>query len=773
MTQTPPPTPPILRRTLRVLHAGGLAVMAPDAGHDPLGRRTVFVFAPGQAAGQTAGQTALPEIRPAPGTAQSARRDMGGCAILQVQPLGAAPAALAIGDTVLELPPPEDDSALFAGRNVLLGSCNGDSAATVAGWLGWHAGKHGADAALILVRGTPAEADALAAGLAQALHDRPVPAAMTIAVVALDCPLGLPDQGNERLPFYAPDAPGKDRMEAPVPDPWHSPLGFRPVFQLLREVWLGRAGAVANLEVVDLVPRAPDAPDMFALAGAAPKGVLILSGERVYPWGSDETPGFGDHICHRFDGSERDHRWCVSLASHPHDTLWMPYRILGPRAPAAPVAQFWRCMALRYGAGGKTSQIVPKTSLVEDPRLLVLPAFFGTDPKRIPEDQKSGARNLLPVGEAKGNRTAIVTTMKNEGPFILEWLAWHRAIGVEDFLIYTNDCTDGTDTFLDLLARKGYVSHRDNPYREMNLKPQHAALEAANSAPEIVNADWVVCMDVDEFIQIQLGEGRLADLYAAVPSANMISMTWRLFGNSDIHDYRDEFITQAFTRCAREATNKPHQAWGFKTLFRNIGLFRKLGVHRPKGLRPNAVERIDWVNGSGKAMPQKEWRTAWRSHSGTYGYDLVQLNHYAVRSAESFLVKRDRGRVNHVDRDQGGAYWFRMNHNVTEDTRARRMAPLLEAEYARLMADPEIAAAHRACVAAHRAKIDELRASPNYAAFYDELTGPRMENLARLHGHFGGNVYLAGPSCIPDEIAMKPPEETFFFTVDEVSETQH
>ena len=45
----------------------------------------------------------------------------------------------------------------------------------------------------------------------------------------------------------------------------------------------------------------------------------------------------------------------------------------------------------------------------------------------------------------------IITTMKNEGPFILEWLAYHRAIGVDDFLIYTNDCTDGTDTMLDLL----------------------------------------------------------------------------------------------------------------------------------------------------------------------------------------------------------------------------------------------------------------------------------------------------------------------------------
>lgn len=42
------------------------------------------------------------------------------------------------------------------------------------------------------------------------------------------------------------------------------------------------------------------------------------------------------------------------------------------------------------------------------------------------------------------------------------------------------------------------------------------------------------------------------------------------------------------------------------------------------------------------------FRNGWRSTIETYGYDLVQLNHYAVRSAESFLVKRDRGRVNHV-----------------------------------------------------------------------------------------------------------------------------
>ena len=57
--------------------------------------------------------------------------------------------------------------------------------------------------------------------------------------------------------------------------------------------------------------------------------------------------------------------------------------------------------------------------------------------------------------------------MKNEGPFILEWIAYHLAIGVDDFLIYTNDCTDGTDEFLDILQDRGLVQHRINPFRQM------------------------------------------------------------------------------------------------------------------------------------------------------------------------------------------------------------------------------------------------------------------------------------------------------------------
>ncbi|MEO0357622.1 MAG: glycosyltransferase family 2 protein, partial [Pseudomonadota bacterium] len=211
--------------------------------------------------------------------------------------------------------------------------------------------------------------------------------------------------------------------------------------------------------------------------------------------------------------------------------------------------------------------------------------------------------------------------------------------------------------------------------------------------------------------------------------------------------------------------------WGFKTLFQTNGIFKKLGVHRPKGLKPQLWDDIEWLNGSGHPIPKDMFRNAWRSTTETYGYDLVQLNHYAVRSAESFLVKRDRGRVNHVDRDQGLSYWFRMNNNAENNTDIQPLVGRLNAEMERLLADPDIAAAHAHSVAAHLAKIEELKATSNYSAFYETLTSSRLERLSEMHHHFGANVFLAGPDVVPDQVVFSEPGPDFFFTVDATEAT--
>lgn len=676
---------------------------------------------------------------------------------------------------IVEFTADAPDTDLFAGLNCLYGQRLEESAATVVDWLSWHHDYHGAQGAVVLDRappGTSAErgqafADAIRAGLeARELE-------MVVVVLESPLPLGKPGYGPESHPYLAPDAPGKDRMTPPEPDLWRAPLGQALVFEAAKWRFFARARAVLTLDVTDLLtPRPHDgSPSAFDACVAARSGVVLLVGRRIYPWRVREgqPERFSDHICRQFDARRGIARWGVAPAKAGLDATWRQIRVSYAKPDPNTVFLFWRAMGLRV-PGRAASELAPKTSLVEDAQLLELATqVWGAKPIRPPVSKPKEA----PKRATEGGRTCIVTTMKNEGPFILEWIAYHRAIGVEDFLIYTNDCTDGTDTMLMMLERKGIVSHRENPFRTMDLKPQHAALQAAESEPLIQNAGWAICMDVDEFIDIKIGDGTLGALYAAMGEANMISLTWRLFGNCDVHEYVDDFLLRQFTTCAPEIVRKPHQAWGFKTLFRNIDIYKKLGVHRPKGLIPDLWDQVKWLNGSGRPMPKEMFRNGWRSTTDTYGYDWVQLNHYAVRSAESFLVKRDRGRVNHVDRDQGLNYWFRMNHNAVEEHSIQRMIPALQAEWDRLMEDPEIRAAHEFSVAAHRAKIAELRATENYEKFYGELTSDRFQAYSRMLHVFGSSVFNAGPGVIPDDLHLRELPPGFLFTTDHAGEAEH
>ena len=725
----------------------------------------------------------LPAEQPE-GCAQIAeRREVSGGLLVSAHLPGApsdppAPVTLATlsesGEAVLrEITPAAPDWALFEGLNCLFGQRIEESAAQVLDWLTWHHDQHGAQGAVILNRCPPdsgAGADFIAE-LTEGLAARELP--RRVAVLESPVPLGKPDTGPENHPFLAPDAPGKDRMEVPVPDPWRAPLGQGLIYEIAKWRFLARARAVLTLDVTDyLMPHEIGRASAFDAAFDAASGVVLLVGRRIYPWRvrAGAEARFADHICQQFDARRGIARWGVAPAKAGLVNTWRPVRVAYAKPDPAATFGFWRAMAIRVPKRA-ASELAPKTSLVENPQLIeIATGTWGHKPIRPPVSKPKAA----PKHATEAGRTAIVTTMKNEGPFILEWIAYHRAIGVDDFLVYTNDCTDGTDTMLEMLQRKGLCQHRANPWVPGGeLKPQHAALQAAESEPVIQNAGWAICMDVDEFIDIKIGDGTLRALYTAMGEANMISLTWRLFGNCDVHEYHDRFLIEQFTTCAPEMVRKPHQAWGFKTLFRNIDIYKKLGVHRPKGLVPDLWDQVRWLNGSGKPMPREMFRNGWRSTTETYGYDWVQLNHYAVRSAESFLVKRDRGRVNHVDRDQGLNYWFRMNHNAVEERSIQRMIPRARAEFERLLADPEIAAAHEHSVACHRAKIAELRATENYEKFYADLTSERFEALSRMLHVFGANVFNAGPDVIPADFHRREIGPGTFFTVEHSGEAEH
>jgi hypothetical protein len=316
----------------------------------------------------------------------------------------------------------------------------------------------------------------------------------------------------------------------------------------------------------------------------------------------------------------------------------------------------------------------------------------------------------------------IFTTMKNEGPFMLEWVAHNISLGFDGIMIYTNDCVDGTDLIAQRLAELGYATHVDNPVK-FGGNPQHQALSRARTHPMIQGAQWLMCLDADEFINISIGQRTVQSLIEHISDADAISMAWRLFGCGGVEAYRDAPITGQFTHADHPTQYASGRAYGLKTLFRNNGNFKRFGPHRPKDTPQELMADLKWSDGGGQMYPAD--KVGWRAWPG-FDHSFGRIHHYSVRSIESFMVKRDRGRTNHINIDQAETYWRDMNINKVEDHSiaplALRAKPILDY----LMDDPVLQDLHQKGCAWHRAKIADLKTREDWAPFREWLYENKM-----------------------------------------------
>lgn len=317
-------------------------------------------------------------------------------------------------------------------------------------------------------------------------------------------------------------------------------------------------------------------------------------------------------------------------------------------------------------------------------------------------------------------RFLAILTLRNEGAFILDWLAHHRTIGFTDFLVFSNDCDDGTDVILDRLQEMGQITHCRNhgPYSQ---GPQWAALKAADDHPLRHKADWIMAFDIDEYVNIHTGDGTLAALLAALPDATAIPMTWRLFGNGGIVHFEDRPIPQIFTRAAPAVMGWPWRAAMFKTLFRNDKSYGKLGVHRPR--QPDAARMASqrWFDGSGRELPEIYRRNRIFSAFGQDNYRLVQVNHYALGAMESYVLKCDRGRANRDAATFDMAYWVERNLTTAEDTSIMALSDQTRPLREELRSDRVLGPLHKQAVDWRHQRFAALMADENYRSLLGRM----------------------------------------------------
>lgn len=349
-----------------------------------------------------------------------------------------------------------------------------------------------------------------------------------------------------------------------------------------------------------------------------------------------------------------------------------------------------------------------------------------------------------------------ILCVRNEAAFLLEWLAHHRACGFSEFLVFSNDCQDGTDAMLDRLAELGHVVHKRNegPYDARGI--QFTALNRASDLPIVRRADWLLPLDVDEFVNIHTGNRTVQALTAALPQATAITLTWRLFGNGGVVPYEDVPVTRQFTQAAPEIMHWPWRSAMFKTLYRNDGTYARMGVHRPRQPIAARLPGARWFDGEGRELGPKFHSTRIFSNYGQPNYKLAQLNHYPLGAMESYLLKADRGRAVHSDHMLGMDYWVERNWCVEEDRSIQDMAPRVEDELAQLRADPELARLHDSAVAWRKARVKELLMQEPYRALLGRLmmtppSRPVPPQAARYLSHYARRAQIQ-----PDGAPKKP-----------------
>lgn len=306
-------------------------------------------------------------------------------------------------------------------------------------------------------------------------------------------------------------------------------------------------------------------------------------------------------------------------------------------------------------------------------------------------------------------RQILFSAQRNEGPFLLEWLAYHLVIGFDRIVVVSNDCTDGSDCLLDCVSRHAPLDHVMQTVEGPNA-PQHQAQHAAREAGLLRSGDFVCWLDADEFLNIHAGAGYLVDVRAAIGSADGICMNWKLFGAAGRHQWPGRQLDPVFSRCGPPLGKSVQFC---KTLFRLTDDIEFLAIHRPVLRLDAARDHPVWLRGDGqrldptfvhdrlpKGLPPSRL-------PGFPSYQIAQINHYAVRTPDLYALRVSRGdgsvardQPHRIKRRYNSRHYRRYDRNLFRDRTIQRHAAATSARMSHLLEQPDIAAAHAACLAA-------------------------------------------------------------------------
>jgi len=222
-----------------------------------------------------------------------------------------------------------------------------------------------------------------------------------------------------------------------------------------------------------------------------------------------------------------------------------------------------------------------------------------------------------------GGKVAVVAIVRDEKPFLDEWLAYHRLLGVDHFFVYDDEPDLSMPGFLK--PHSPYVTvvpwferHRHLPGRNKQTKAYTHALSNGLSSFE-----WVAYIDVDEFLRPRRHVTVPDFLSGFDRSVSSVSLNWMVFGHNGFYEDPEGLVTSSLTK--RMLLPSPR----CKSISRCADIAKVESAHRV------VLRRGCRVGAAGGGFTD--------SHVIPGTEDIACVNHYQCRSFTRWMSRPDRG----------------------------------------------------------------------------------------------------------------------------------
>lgn len=143
----------------------------------------------------------------------------------------------------------------------------------------------------------------------------------------------------------------------------------------------------------------------------------------------------------------------------------------------------------------------------------------------------------------------VCAVLKNETPYLAEWLEFHLLQGVEHFFLYENNSSDYPEGILKRYKEDGIVTWTSVKTEPVQRYAYNRCLREHGK-----ESTWIAFIDIDEFLYCPYG--LLSTRLKEYEDFAVVAAHWYLFGTSGAETKEDGLVIERF--CSRDKEVNQH-----------------------------------------------------------------------------------------------------------------------------------------------------------------------------------------------------------------------